>query len=198
MIEIILQNAAERIFENVAPVSRSGGAVQTIPRKDGGRTYNVPAVPASSDGSNQGNDYLDMLPNDRQSAIAFWQVVSAVVDDKLGPATNKQIPMKARVRLVVWANKNRLSPPNVPAVLGECITQVLNSTELGEDYIQGINPVLVAVEKRDRSVFSEYAMDEIENQYLTEPYDFASALFDMQYTIMLTCLPVVSAVEPSL
>lgn len=198
MIEIILQNAADAIFENVAPVSRSGGAVHTILRKDGGRTYNVPAVAASSDGSNQGNDYINMLPDDRQSAIAFWQVISAVVDDKLGPATNKQIPMKARCRLVVWANKNRLSPPNVPAVLGECITQVLSSAVLGEDYIQGVNPTLVAVEKRDRSVFSEYALDEVETQYLTEPYDFASALFDMQYTIMLNCLPVVSAVEPSL
>lgn len=198
MIEIILQNAANVIFQNVAPVSKSGGAVQTIVRRDGNRAYNVPAVPASSDGSNQGNDYIDMLPADSQSAIAFWQVVTASVDDKLGPATNQHIPMKARARLVVWANKRRLSPPNVQAVLGECITQVLNSTELGETYIQGINPTLIAVEKRDRTIFNEYNLDEAETQYLTEPYDFASAIFDIQYTIMLTCLPEVSAVEPSL
>lgn len=195
MIEAILQKAANAIYENVAPVSKSGGAVQLVSLRDGKRVYNVPAVPASADGSNQGNDYIAMIPADSESAVAFWQVLSTQVDSRQR-VTAQQIPMLARARLVVWANKRRLSPPDIQAVLAECIRQV-QAADLSEDWIQGINKTVVNIEQRDKGIFSEYGFDEVENQYLTEPYDFASALFDMQYTIMLTCLPEVSAVEPA-
>lgn len=195
MIETILQKAANAIYENVAPVSKSGGAVQLVSLRDGKRVYNVPAVPASADGSNQGNDYIAMIPADAESAVAFWQVLSTQIDSRQR-VTAQQIPMIARARLVVWANKKRLSPPDVQAVLAECIRQV-QAADLSEDWIQGINKTIVNIEQRDKGIFSEYGFDEVENQYLTEPYDFASALFDMQYTIMLTCLPEVSAVEPA-
>lgn len=193
MIEAILQKAANAIYENVAPVSKSGGAVQLVSLRDGKRVYNVPAVPASADGSNQGNDYIAMIPADTESAVAFWQVLSTQIDSRQR-VTAQQIPMLARARLVVWANKKRLSPPDVQAVLVECIRQV-QTADLSEDWIQGINKTVVNIEQRDKGIFSDYGFDEVENQYLTEPYDFASALFDMQYTIMLTCLPEVSAVE---
>lgn len=195
MIEAILQKAANAIYENVAPVSKSGGAVQLVSLRDGKRVYNVPAVPASADGSNQGNDYIAMIPADSESAVAFWQVLSTQVDSRQR-VTAQQIPMLARARLVVWANKRRLSPPDIQAVLAECIRQV-QAADLSEDWIQGINKTVVNIEQRDKGIFSEYGFDEVENQYLTEPYDFASALFDIQYTIMLTCLPEVSAVEPA-
>lgn len=195
MIETVLQNAANAIYENVAPVSKSGGAVQLVSLRDGKRVYNVPAVPASADGSNQGNDYIAMIPADSESAVAFWQVIASDIDGRQS-GTKNMIPMKARCRLVVWGNRKRLNPPNVQAVLGECIRQAMTA-DLTEDWIQAVNVTLVNVEKRDKGIFSEYGFDEVETQYLTEPYDFASALFDIQYTILLTCLPEVSAVEPA-
>lgn len=196
MIETILQKAADAIALNVAPVSKSGGAVQTVLLRDGKRVRSVPAVPAAVDATSQVDGYIDMLPSDSESAVAFWQVLSTSIDNRMGGANKYRVHMIARCRLVVWTNKKRLSPPDTQAVLGECVRQVL-AANLTEDWIQNINVALDTFEKRDKAIFSDYGLDEVETQYLTEPYDFASATFSIQYTALLTCLPEVSAVEIS-
>lgn len=191
MIETVLKNAALTIAQNVPAVSTSGGAVQLVSLRDGKRVRNVPAV--LSDDTSDSSPYRAMLPDDSQSAVAFWQVLRTEIDARRG-ATAQAAPMIARCRLVVWGNKKRLSPPNVQAVLAECATHLF-AADLSEDWITSINVSLLNFEPRDKSIFSEYGFDEVEAQYLTEPYDFASALFDVQYTVLLTCAPEVSAVE---
>lgn len=196
MIETILKTAAKAIHENVPAISKAGGAVQVVTMRDGQRiARNIPAVPPDQDASNQGNDYIAMLPADGESAVAFWQVLSTKPDDKQR-ATDKALPMVASCRLVVWANKRRLSPPDVSAVLLECVRQA-QAADLTEEWLQTVRLDLLNVERRDKAIFSEYTFDEVDTQYLLEPYDFGSALFDVRYTILLTCLPEVAAVEPA-
>lgn len=188
MIETILNNAAAHLQSNVAALSKSGGAAHAVPLRSENRVRNVPAVPDGNGG------YLEMLPDDSESAVAFWQVLSNAPDERFAGHTVKVLPQIARVRLIVWGNKKRLSPPNLGVVLGECMRE-LNSATLGEDWIQSVNVSLVGLEPRNKAIFGEYNFDEVETQFVTEPYDFASALFDVQYRIILTCLPQVAAVE---
>ena len=188
MIETMLAKAAAHIQLNVAAVSKSGGVAQVIQMRSGNRTRKVPAVPDGNGG------YMDLLPDDGQSAVAFWHVLSVATDTRLRSHNPLMMPMEAKVRLIVWGNKKRLSPPDVLGVLGECIREAKRA-DMSEDWIQAINMHPTAVDHQNKIIFSMYDFDEVETQFLTEPYDFASAIFEIQYSVLVTCMPPVAAVQ---
>jgi hypothetical protein len=194
MIELILQKAATAVHDDVAAVTLSGGAAQVLQLTSGKSVKRIPAVPLApgEEPRRKGDTYKDLIPTDQESAVVFFQTMgsSQVAED-----ARKSIHL-ARARMVLWGNKRRLDPPNLDALLAECIA-VVRTADLTEEYLSPVRAFLEYIEPKDKAIFSPYTFDEAATQYLSEPYDFRSCVLEFRYVVLTSCLPTVSPVIPT-
>jgi len=182
MIEIVAEQLAGTMRE-LSFISLAGGVARAQKVKDGDGA-GVKTLPAVLDQENNGS-YIWMTPDSKQSGIAYFENLGNDLVDGLSGGNRGQM-YKATLRVVVWLNLDRITPPITGAMMAQVVASL--SAGVGDtDFVKSVRVVPIKEVPRTAEIFSKYTYNEAEMQYLMLPYDYFAFDFDVRYILVTNC-----------
>ena len=188
MIEEIINGIAAEVAA-LPWVSRTGGITRAVRINDNGVTRTLPAAKVVGSGTDAPGW---MIPDSNDSAIVYFEEVSTATASTSSLA---RIDCITSVRLVLWANLQRIDA-DVSTAMAKIIATIterpanLTICKSIQVSIAGFEPQVQSI------VFGRYTFDDRENQQFLYPFDFASILLRIQYSVVPSCADAVNQTDP--
>lgn len=162
-------------------LSKVGGIARAQKLKVGAVTKTLPAYPDPTKKAG----YYWLYPESSETGIAYFENLG---NEKSGEiAAGRGYQYRAQVRLIVWINSKRLSPPDLGAIQSACVGALQGKHS---SPFPGIISILVEPNKeaiQSAELFSKYTYDESESQFLMLPYEYFGFDFYVTYVLMNGC-----------
>ena len=179
MTEIIAEALA--VFLNDVPFADVVvGLVKEVSYKDEerGAAFRYPAYYQTT----AATGYRDLVPNSRKRSIQYVENYGTRVVDRHGD----RVDLKTTVRVVCWGNKAMSSLAS--AYVLAAVPESANIAGLS-----GVRFTPIQVLGVDEKIFSRYTYNEDELQFLLHPYTAFAIVYEVTYSLNLSCLPVTPA-----
>ena len=184
MIETIVGKINTDRLAPLTFITRLGGVARAQVLRVGDKNKTVPVSVNPGTDACQTGDYLLLSPDSAQACIAYWELVT---NEQLRRSAHL-IQMRATLRLVLWAKIARFSPASMDVLAANVIGAMTPFWKMGKDgHIIDAKCEFLHEEPKTPAIFSRYTYDERERQYLMLPYDYASLLFQVHYSISGAC-----------
>lgn len=185
MLEPVINSLAIAIADT-GIVSRSGNIAEEIAvrQSDG----SIRRVPAANVAPFKTGDLLPIVPDDIETALAWWEAGPTQVRRQ----TEYTMQLQNECRLLMWINTSRLSPGDAGIAQRAIVNAVLSATYPIEDG----DPIRGVIVEYAGQVFDEqlskFGWDSPEFQVSMPPYKLAAHRFTVTYTVSNNCAPQIT------
>lgn len=190
MIDAIVNQLVNTGLSSLAVFSRKGGIVRPQKANVNGKVKIFPVALRLDGGECQPGDYLDFVPNSKESGILYFEQIS---NSKTNDTPGGQI-FTAQLRVVGWVNLRRISPPDI-SVIAANVVKAIAERQPDMDYLKNIKFTFEGFEPKSPDVFSKYTYQEEESQFMMYPYDWFSGILKVRYLFLPSCVPSAETVE---
>ena len=154
MIDTVANTLAQKL-ECQEFLSTVAGVARAQKLNVEGKIKTLPAFPNPE----KKNGYVWLTPATTETGISYFEVLENQKADEMSGGRGFQY--SARLRLIVWLNTARLSPPDVGAMMAACVSALQGK----HDDVPPVSFIRVTPDReapRSPELFSKYTYDEAE------------------------------------
>ena len=129
--------------------------------------------------------YVWLTPASNLSGVAYFENLGNELFSEV--SGGKGGIYKATIRVVVWLNMSRISPPDKGVMMSQVITTIQGRHE-NVFGLQSLNITPKAEVPQSPDIFRDYTYNEEELQFLMLPYDYFAFDFIAIYAVSSSCL----------
>lgn len=172
LIERLFNDIQTALIDNIDWLNYAYGKAERITtKKADGRVAYIPAV------YNEKYDYESLMPDDTKGNYSFFVVQdSQNIDSAKGRASR----IYGKCSLIVWFDLRSMTSGWGKEYAKNALLAVLSDFSSSNGHL-----IVESVLERTDAIFSEFTLDETDNQYLTFP--FAGFRFNCEYSIRQLC-----------
>lgn len=172
LIERLFNDIQTALIDNIDWLNYAYGKAERITtKKADGRVAYIPAV------YNEKYDYESLMPDDTKGNYSFFVVQdSQNIDSAKGRASR----IYGKCSLIVWFDLRSMTSGWGKEYAKNAFLAVLSDFSSSNGHL-----IVESVLERTDAIFSEFTLDETNNQYLTFP--FAGFRFNCEYSIRQLC-----------
>lgn len=172
LIERLFNDIQTALIDNIDWLNYAYGKAERITtKKADGRVAYIPAV------YNEKYDYESLMPDDTKGNYSFFVVQdSQNIDSAKGRASR----IYGKCSLIVWFDLRSMTSGWGKEYAKNAFLAVLSDFSSSNGHL-----IVESVLERTDAIFSEFTLDETDNQYLTFP--FAGFRFNCEYSIRQLC-----------
>lgn len=179
MIDTVANTLAQKL-ECQEFLSTVAGVARAQKLNVEGKIKTLPAFPNPE----KKNGYVWLTPATTETGISYFEVLENQKADEMSGGRGFQY--SARLRLIVWLNTAKLSPPDVGAMMAACVSALQGK----HDDVPPVSFIRVTPDReapRSPELFSKYTYDEAETQYLMLPFEYFAFDFQVSYVLKNGC-----------
>lgn len=179
MIDVVANTLAHKL-EHLNFLSLVAGIARAQKLSVDGKIKTLPAFPDPE----KKNGYVWLTPQSAESGISYFEALSNEQTGEM--AGGRGFNYSAKLRLVVWLNTSRLSPPDVGAMMAACVS-ALQGPHSDYPPVQFIRVTPDREVPRSPDIFARYTYDEAETQFLMLPFEYFAFDFSVAYVLRNNC-----------
>lgn len=172
LIERLFNDIQEKLITDIDWLNIAYGKVERIAaKKANGDVVYIPAV------YNDKYDYENLMPDDQKGNYSFFVVQD---DQNIDGAKGRANRIYGRCALIVWFDIRSISSGWGKEYAKNAILSAVSDFSSSNGHLS-----VESVSEHPDAIFSEFTLDETDNQYLTFP--FAGFRFNCRYSIRQLC-----------
>ncbi len=172
LLDRLFNGVQEELVKNIDFLDYAYGKAERVVAMNGeGTTIHIPAI------YKKGKDYESLLPDDKRGNYCFF-----VVEDNqnFDYAKGRLGRLHGTCALIVWLDQRTMSNAWCKEYAKSAFLAVLSNLNIQDGHLQ-----VTSVAERAETIFRDFSLTEIDNQYLT--YPFCGFRFNCDYSIKQNC-----------